>query len=186
MPHRAAAAIAALLLAHAASAAEVAGVQVPDTITVAGKELKLNGAGVRKKFVVKVYVGALYLPAPASDAAAIVRADEQKSVHMRFLRGVSRDQVMDAFRDGFRNNGGEAEAAALGPSLNRVAPIVPRELKQGEQMFIDYVPGTGTIVTVPTSGQVIIEGKRFADAIFLNWLGSEPADSGLKDKMLGR
>lgn len=186
MPRRAAAFVAPLLLAVPALAVEVAGLEVPGAVTVAGKELKLNGAGVRKKFVVKVYVGALYLPAPGGDAAAIVQADEPKSVHMWFLRGVSRDQVMDAFRAGFKKNSGEKEAEALGPSLNRLAVVIPREVKEGQQMLVDYVPGRGTVFSVPGSGQVIVAGKRFADAIFRNWLGSEPADSGLKEKMLGR
>jgi hypothetical protein len=45
-------------------AAEVAGVSLPDEVVLesTGEKLVLNGVGVRKKFVVKVYVGALYLP----------------------------------------------------------------------------------------------------------------------------
>ena len=55
----------ALLLALAAvpasSAREVAGVTLPDTVSVEGKTLKLNGAGLRTKVVFKVYVAGLYL-----------------------------------------------------------------------------------------------------------------------------
>jgi hypothetical protein len=185
MPRRAAAAACALLLAMPVLALEVSGVQVPGTVTVAGKELRLNGAGIRKKFVVKVYVGALYLPVPSSDPAAIVQADEPKSVHMWFLRGVSRNQVMEAFQDGFKNNSGEQEAATLGPSLNRLAAVIPREMKEGQQMEVTYVPGKGTTVMV-SGGDVTIEGKPFADAMFRNWLGKVPADEGLKEKMLGK
>jgi hypothetical protein len=31
-----------------------------------------------------------------------------------------------------------------------------------------------------------VEGKEFADALFRTWLGPEPADSDLKQAMLGR
>jgi len=40
---------------------EVAGVKMPDTVTVEGKTLKLNGMGLRKKVMFKVYVAGLYL-----------------------------------------------------------------------------------------------------------------------------
>ena len=51
-----------LLLAVPAGAGTLAGVTLPDTAQVAGKDLVLNGLGLRKKFVIKVYVGGLYLP----------------------------------------------------------------------------------------------------------------------------
>ncbi len=184
MPRQAAFA-AALLLAAPALALEVSGVQVPDAIPVAGKELKLNGAGIRKKFVVKVYVGALYLATPSSDPAAIVQADEPKSVHMRFLRDVSRKQVMDAFQEGFEKNSGD-QAKALGPDLNRLAAAIPKEVKEGSGLLVTYVPGKGTTVAATAGGQVTIEGKPFADAMFRNWLGKDPADESLKEKMLGK
>ena len=45
-----------------ASAKKIAGVDVPQTVTIENKNLVLNGAGIRKKLFIKVYVGALYLP----------------------------------------------------------------------------------------------------------------------------
>ena len=53
-----------LALGSAAPAAELAGVTMPDTDTVEGKTLKLNGLGLRKKMVFKVYVAGLYLETP--------------------------------------------------------------------------------------------------------------------------
>ena len=42
-----------------ARAAEVAGIKVDDQIRVGASELVLNGAGLRTKVFVKVYLGAL-------------------------------------------------------------------------------------------------------------------------------
>src|SRR5688572_2631774 len=58
-----------------ASAATVAGVNIADTAQIGDKKVVLNGAALRKKFVVKVYVGALYLPSKQNNAAAILAAD---------------------------------------------------------------------------------------------------------------
>lgn len=89
------AALAIVLFASApAGALEVSGVQVPETLSAGGQELKLNGAGLRKKFIVKVYVGALYLAEPSRDAEAVVAADAPKAVRMTFLRDVTRSQMM--------------------------------------------------------------------------------------------
>ena len=49
-----------------AEAVELAGVNLPETISVEGDELVLNGGGARKKFFMKMYVGALYLMKPPS------------------------------------------------------------------------------------------------------------------------
>jgi Chalcone isomerase-like len=174
-----------LLFALPALARDVAGVKVPDPIAVDGGELRLNGAGLRRAtmFHVKVYVGALYLTAPSKDPEAIVRADEPKSVHMRFLRSVGRDKIMEAFREGFEKNSA-AQAKELQPSLDRVAAVLPVELKEGSELAVTYLPGKGTTVASP-SGEVTIEGKPFADAMFRTWLGPRPADDDLKKAMLG-
>ena len=53
------------LLAGPARAEKIAGVDYPPTYSVAGQPLQLNGAGIRYRFVVKVYTAGLYLAAPA-------------------------------------------------------------------------------------------------------------------------
>jgi hypothetical protein len=182
-----AAALALLALALPAHAKKVAGVEFEDTVDADGAKLVLNGAGVRKKFVIKVYAGGLYLAEPSKDADAIVAADAPKRVRMVFLRDVSRSQVMDAYREGFRNNSAGPGLDALLAKLDKLAPAVPEKLGEGAEMFVTYVPGKGTTVAAAGGGApVTVEGKDFADALFRNWLGRKPADDGLKEAMLGR
>lgn len=163
---------------------DVAGVDVVDTVTVDGKPLLLNGAGIRKKLFIKVYVGALYLPVRSADAWAIVEADEPKHVRMVFLRGVDLDAIMGAFREGFRKNSKGPELGALEKELDRLGPVIG-DVKDRGEITVTYVPGAGTTVTGP-KGSVTVAGKPFADAMFRNWLGRDPADGDLKKHMLGR
>jgi long-chain acyl-CoA synthetase len=81
------AALAVMLAAPPAAALEVAGVKLEQKITLGtdGKELICNGAGIRKKFVIKVYVGALYLPETASDPARAAAIPGPKRVLLHFL-----------------------------------------------------------------------------------------------------
>ncbi len=176
----------ALCVATPALARKVAGVDFPDTIDVAGQKLQLNGAGLRKRFVIKVYAGGLYLPEPSKDAASVVAADVPKRVRMVFLRTVTKQQVMDAYREGFEKNSGGPGLKDLLAKLDRIAEAIPAELRQGAEMFVTYVPAQGTTVGAAGGGKVTVEGKEFADALFKNWLGASPADDDLKAAMLGR
>jgi hypothetical protein len=173
---------AALLLSLPALSKEVAGVKVPETMTVEGKELKLNGAGIRKKLVFKVYVGALYLEAPSTDARAIVTSDQIKSVHMTFMRNVEKDKILNAFKEGFENNT-PGKAAALSKEIDRIGPDL-KDLKEGSEMIVTYVPGKGTTIAIKGGAEASVAGKDFGDAIFRNWLGANPADDDLKKEML--
>jgi hypothetical protein len=175
-------AAALLLAALPASALEVAGVKVADSITVDGKALVLNGAGLRTRtfLAIKVYVGALYVTQRSTDAAAIVALDAPKVIRMTLLRDVDRASMLTAFRDGIENNS-PTQAAALAPKLKQVEAAFPAEFKEKQVLAVSYVPGTGTTVGVEGEKGVTIEGKDFADALFRIWIGPKPTDGGLED-----
>lgn len=179
-------ALSALLLASAAAtpafARDVAGVDVADTVSAEGKTLKLNGAGIRKKFIIKVYVGALYLEDNSTSAADIIKSDQVKQVRMTFLRTVEKDKIIGAYKEGFEKNSG-GKMAQLQPGLDKLAAGIA-DMQKGGVMMVTYVPGKGSIISQSSGAQVVVEGKEFADALLRNWLGSEPADGDLKKEML--
>jgi hypothetical protein len=179
-----AAALLALALALPAAAREVGGVKLDDSVTVAGQSLALNGAGIRKRVVIKVYVGALYLAAPSADPEAIVAADAPKRMRMVFLRDVDRGKILDTYREGFDANS-PGQAAQAKADLDRVAGAIP-DMKEGGEMAVTYVPGEGTTISATGGGSATVPGKAFADALFRNWLGQKPADEGLKKALLGK
>jgi Chalcone isomerase-like len=180
-----AAALLALAVAAPAHARKAEGVDFPDAVDVAGQALKLNGVGLRKKFIIKVYVAGLYVTAPSREAEAIVKADAPKRVRMVFLRDVSKKQVLDAYRDGFRANSAGPELDALLAKLQRIEPAVI-DMKRGYEMLVTYEPAKGTTISATHGQPATVEGKDFADAMFRNWLGPKPADGDLKSGLLGR
>jgi hypothetical protein len=181
---RLAAAALALLLAAPALAMEVAGVAVPETTTLAGKSLVLNGAGLRSKMFIKVYVGALYLEQKSGDASAILAADAPWKVSMTFKREVDKKKILETFREGFENNS-SAQLPQILPGLAKFDAALA-DLKSGHELVIAYVPGTGATLTAPGGATATVEGKPFADALLRNWLGEKPADGDLKKAMLGK
>jgi hypothetical protein len=179
--------VALALVAVAAAAMELAGVTLPDTTTVNGTTLKLNGMGVRTKTMlkVKVYVAGLYLATPSHDAAAIIAADEAKQVVMHFLyKKVEKDKLTEAWREGFENNSAAA-LTALKARLDEFCALWP-DMASGERAVITYLPGTGTRLELNGKEAGVIIGKDFADAMFAVWLGTKPADAGLKEGILGK
>jgi hypothetical protein len=178
-----AAAAALLVLALPLGARELAGVTMPDTLAVGGQTLKLNGVGLRKKAIFKVYVGGLYLDTPSTDAAAILARDGAKAVRMQFLRNLRKTQLVDAFREGFDGNAPQ-KAAAQKTAVDRFLALIP-DVKEGETLTLSYTPGKGTSVALGAKELGVVEGREFAEALFSIWLGPKPPSDSLKAAMLG-
>jgi hypothetical protein len=164
-------------------AKEVAGVNVPESTTVEGKTLHLNGAGLRKKVVFKVYVGGLYVETPSKDAATLTSSDQVKRMQLSVLRSLSSQQVNEAIEEGFEKNS-KAQLAALKPRLAKLATMIPN-VEKGDEILLTYVPGKGTVVSAKGAEKGVIEGKDFADALFAVWLGPNPVQEDLKKALLG-
>ncbi|QSQ24687.1 chalcone isomerase family protein [Pyxidicoccus parkwayensis] len=174
-----------LLFAAPALAKEVQGVKYPDTATVEGKELKLNGVGVRTKFVFKVYTAGLYVENPSEDGAQIINADAIKRVRMYMLRDLDKKTISEAMAEGFKKNAG-SKMAELQPKLDTFTSALT-DVKKGDEIILTYVPGQGTRVQSAKGGQQItVEGKDFSDALFSIFVGKSPVDDGMKKGMLGK
>jgi hypothetical protein len=173
----------AALVAAPAFAAEFEGVTSPDTVTVDGKTLKLNGMGLRTKFVFKVYVASLYLENTATTGPEIIKADGVRRVELKMLRDLEKKAIVDAIKEGFEKNN---SAAALVPLQDRLSKFNEKvgDVKKGATLVIQYVPGKGTTIEGGKDSYVA-EGKDFADALFSVWIGAKPVDDNLKKGMLG-
>ncbi|MBW1969524.1 MAG: chalcone isomerase family protein [Deltaproteobacteria bacterium] len=83
--------LAVFMMSPTAVAMDVGKVALPDSLMAGEDALLLNGAGLRKKFIVKVYAGGLYLKQKASDPVKIIDEDTPMAIRMHFIRdGVSR------------------------------------------------------------------------------------------------
>ena len=170
------------MLGTAALAGELSGVTLPDTLKAGEKTLKLNGLGLRKKAVFKVYVGGLYLESPSKDAGAILTADQAKAIRMYFLRDLTKAQLVEAFQEGFEAN--VKDRAPQKAAFDRMLALVP-DVKEGSTLTFAYLPGKGTTLSAGSKELGVFEGKGFADAVFAIWLGPKPPSEDLKKGLLG-
>ncbi|MDI6795798.1 MAG: chalcone isomerase family protein [Desulfatibacillaceae bacterium] len=178
-----------LLFAAPASARSLGGVELPETLDADGVTLNINGADVRKKFkFVSVYAGGLYLAQKASDATAIINADEPMAIAMAWIRGnTPKADVAEAWKEGFgRATGGNL--ASINDGFERFLAFFPEKYEKNDLFVFAYTPERGTALIYNGVEKDVIEGMEFKKALFGNWLGENPGDSSLenlKRKMLG-
>lgn len=168
-------------------AVTIEGAEIPDTLTLAdgGQALLLNGAGIRKKLFMDIYIGALYLPAKTADSSAILGDSGPASVLMHFLYSeVSKEKIIDGWKDGLKANLDPAVMQSLAPDLERFNALF-RTVQKGEVIRIDYLPGSGTEVRINDELRGSVAGNEFYRALLKVWLGSSPVSKSLKNAMLG-
>jgi hypothetical protein len=168
---------------------ELAGVKYPPSVALAGSNLVLNGAGVRYKFVIKVYTAGLYMGSKAGTTEAVLAVPGPKRMQVVMLRDIDANELGKLFTRGMQDNTTREEFSKLIAGTLRLAEMfaAKKKLNKGDSFSVDYVPGTGTTVLVngQPQGEPIKEPEFFS-ALLRIWLGPNPADGALKDALLGK
>ncbi|MES2760151.1 MAG: chalcone isomerase family protein [Pseudomonadota bacterium] len=184
--------LAGLLLACAcvqgAIAAEVSGIKLDDTAKVAGKDLVLNGAGIRTKFIIKVYAAGLYLTEKKNTVADVLKLEGPRRLTLVMMRDISSEDFGQSFMTGINSNVSEAEKAKYVSQLSKFGEMfgsIPG-LKKGDVLHLDWIPGSGTVTELNGKkiGEVVPD-FGFNNAVMRIWIGDKPADSSLKPALLG-
>jgi hypothetical protein len=167
-------------------AREIDGTHIPDTVTIADSSLQLNGAGIRKKLFMDIYIGALYLPARTPDSSAILTDTGPASVLMHILyKELSKEKITNAWSEGMRANLTTEEMHSLQTTLDAFNTLF-MTVHKGDVIRIDFIPGKGTEVRINNEWRGIVGDNTFFRALLKVWLGPEPVSSSLKDAMLGK
>lgn len=166
-----------LLMASMAGAATVSGVTLPDTVTVEGEQLVLNGAGMRVKklvvFPVDIYVAGLYLKNKTGDAQAIISADETMLIKIQIVSGMlTSERFIEATVTGFKESTG-GNTAPIQKEIDQFLKAFAEEINQGDVFDIQYVKGKGVLVykNGKSTPEVLIPGLNVKKALFGIWLG---------------
>jgi hypothetical protein len=172
-----------LLLSSQAFALDVAGVNVSPTVVVQQKTLSLNGAGIRKKFFFKIYVGSLYTERKVTSTAQLLADPGEKLVRMNFVyKKVDKGDIVKAFAEGLENN---SPAVAQSAEAKAFLSWFTSDFVAGDTVDITLAPD-GT-VSASQNGKALgtIRSPALAQGVLLIWFGEKPADADLKKGMLG-
>jgi hypothetical protein len=178
----------ALFYAASASGAELGGVKMEERAAIAGTQLQLNGAGVRKRMVFDVYAIGLYLPKKTSSAQEAIAMSGPKRLHIHMLRDVGSEQFASALLERMGANNPEAEMKVLQPRIGELATLMHnmKQAKKGVAIELDW---TGAAVQVSVDGKPAgrpIAGEDLYRALLRIWLGDKPGQPELKRALLGQ
>jgi len=167
---------------------DVGGVKLDDTVQLASQQLKLNGAGVRYKFVFKVYAIGLYLPEKKNQLDDVLALPGPRRLEIVMLRDVSSEELGKSFMEGLKRSADPADRTRLlsqTMQFGSIFEMVPG-LHTGDILTVDWLPGEGTLCRL--NGKQL--GERVPELAFYNavlkiWIGAHPADTALRAHLLG-
>jgi hypothetical protein len=176
-----------LALAMPAQALSIAGITLPESMQAGSTDLPLNGAGIRTKFMMKIYVGGLYLESKNSKAAEIIAADKPMAIRLHMVSGmITSEKMTEATMEGFENTTG-GNTAPLKEYIDDFMAVFQEPIAEGDIFDIIYLPGKG--LDINKNGEfkgTVVGGLPFKQAVWGIWLGDKPADKKLKKGMLGK
>ncbi len=171
-----------------AQTTEVASVKYEAGLQVANTPLVLNGAGIRYKAIFKVYTAGLYLTKKATTTEAVLATPGPKRLHIVMLRDINASELGKLFTRGMQDNSPRDEFSKSIPGTLKMSDLffVKKKLNAGESFSIDWTPGVGTMISINGKPSIEpIKEPEFFSALLKIWLGTSPADSMLKDALLG-
>lgn len=173
----------ACLMIQPASALEVAGVKLADSVEIGGEQLQLNGYGIRKKFFFKVYLGSLYTATKASSTTQVLENTGGKLIRLNFLYSkLEKAKMVGGFVKGIEANSPELLSD---PGVKQFSGWFDADFVEGDQ--IDFEITADNLVTARHNKRQLglIKSANLARAILLIYLGREPIDAEMKKGMLG-
>lgn len=103
------------------------------------------------------------------------------------LRDVTGKQVLSRINEAIVANNSLDEMKALETRFYAFEKIFlsVSEVKKGDTINLDYIPETGTHVSVNGVDKGYIEGADFYRSLLKTWVGTKPIQASLKTNLLG-
>lgn len=176
-------AAAIIILSGSAAAARLDGVTLPDTVSLDGTELHLNGIGLRTYswLRINIYVAGLYLEHPSQDAEAILDSPEKKLLDVRFVHDVDTAHAREAWREGFEDNC-RAPCHLASSDVERFLAAVPA-MRAGDRSTLAFTR-EGLRITMNGQTLAAITDPVFSRAVLATFIGPKPPTPRLKRELL--
>lgn len=175
-----------LLAASAQAQMKINGVTLPAKLTCDKEELLLNGGGLRKKMLFKVYVAGLYLKSKSKNGQEICQVDRPMAIRLQITSSmVNSKNLAEAVREGFTASM-SGKTVPLQDKIDTFIRIFDKEkIKEGDVFDMCYVPASGVMTYKNTKLQGTIAGLDFKKALFGVWISDHSIDDNLRDGLLG-
>lgn len=173
-----------LLVIHPvkATALTIEGVTFQETISIDNKQLPLRGTALLRWLnIFKVYVAALYLPESGASNDAL--ADIPKRLEISYLVSIPGPDFGKGAEAILERNNSPDVLARLRDRIDQLNAVY-RDVKPGDRYALTYVPGQGTQLSFNGQPLITIHGADFAAAYFGIWLGKDPIDLEMRNRLM--
>lgn len=178
--------IAGLLLELTCNAREIAGVVVKESIVKDTLTFHLQGAGVRDKFFMDLYVASFYLSASPNKTLAVFTDNLPMVLELQILSSlITSEKMKEATNEGFIN-ATKGNTAPIQKEIDAFIDTFKETIAINDRYEFFYLPSIGTRISKNGVLQKNIEGVAFKEALFGIWLGEKPAQESLKKDLLGK
>jgi len=176
-----------LLATSPVQAKRIAGVNLKESIKLGKTNFILNGAGQRSKLFIDLYIAALYLPHKSQNAQGIIDSNQEMFIQIHVISNlITSENLSRGTAEGFskstRNN-----TEAIQTQIDEFLSAFSEPVEIGDIFEIVYQPESGvTVVKNRHITKRIPVSLEFKRALFGIWLSDNPAQSSLKNSMLGK
>ncbi len=174
-----------ILISGAASAAELEGIKLRDTMTCAGAELPLQAAGLRAApvFNIRVYVLAMYSGAPLPKGLKDPNIDKRPMCfEVHYMRDVEKKKVDEAWEYQF-----EESSEYPYPALKEHITLLKKffgKIKANKGVHLFELTDTSTKVYENGELKGEIPGKEFGKNFLSVFFGKNPPTEDLKEALM--
>ena len=175
-----------VIMSPVSNAKEIEGITLPESLEVGKSKLVLNGAGVRSKFFMDLYLGGLYLQNKSNNPKEIIEGDAPMAIILHIISSLITSKKMEnATREGFEN-ATKGDTEPIKSQIEEFISVFKEKIEKNDIFELTYLPAEGLEVYKNGEFKSRIEGPAFKRALFGIWLGEKPAQKSLKEEMLGK
>jgi len=158
---------------------------LPETITVEGKTLTLNGVAKRKVLWHTVFTGSLYLEQPTSNPRAIIESNQIKHIREHFLMPkIPHAWVQRAVKKVFYRTNPAELCDKHKNEIERFTSWFDEDVDKGDYVVTTYVPGQGLTLEYKGLIKGTITNEEFVRMYFNCGFGDK-ADEDMKQGLCG-
>jgi hypothetical protein len=174
--------------------AQAASSDVPPSVKIDSKELKLIGSGIRTAswLKVKVYQAALYSADPKQPPLELQSSSLPEVIDMTFLRSIKAKDSRTAWQDSLAHVcEGKTDERNCCKSCQPSAEVVKQflddliDIKDGDKYRYIFYENRVEVV-LPDQSQKNYSDPRIAQALLATWIGDHPPTAELKHALTGK
>ncbi len=160
----------------------VDGINFPDTAVVEGKNLVLNGVGIRKAtfLKIKVYYGGLYLEQKSKEIT-FINSTSPKQIIINFVREVTAKQLKETWVEGLER--ANTNYTTLKSSMDQLATHLV-DVDKNDSIVVQFLTD-GVVLTIKGKTTPKIGNADFSKGLLNVWF-TKPQDENLREGLLGK